>query len=656
MKVIKSKKWVRIRIYITAFCFLILFCIIFLRAYQLQIRNGDRLSDLARRDYTKKVSFTSQRGSIFDRNGKALAISIEVPSISSCPRQITQKKRTATILSEILRISKKDILEKFERNRSFEWIKRKVAPEEINRVKKLNLPGVYFEKEGRRYYPYRETCAHALGFAGEDNKGLEGIELHYNSYLEGKITRFKSTLDALGRHVDYFGSGLKKKDPYNLILTLDKDISYKAQLALRNAVKKSGSKSGICIVTRPQTGEILAMAVFPEYNPNISNSFKPGKWRNRAVTDCFEPGSALKSFLLAAALEEGVVERETVFNCENGSYSIGRHIIHDSRPYGMLNVGEVVKFSSNIGAIKIGQRLGAEIYYDYLKKFGFGENTGIDLPGERRGSLKPIKTRSYIGINNLYFGQGISVSPIQLIMAFGAIANGGKLMRPYLVKSIVDQNGATIREFYPLIRENVISAETAKEARSILEGVVQKGGTAVRAAIKGYSAAGKTGTAQKVDPLKKSYSDEKFVAIFGGFVPADSPEFAILVALDEPKGQPYGGLVAAPVFSEVGSWALNYLNVNPSQNYNVDLEDEESKREYIAYKLKEIKLGMLRHESPGLMPDLKGLAIREVLREAARLGLKVVVEGTGLAVQQRPEPGSPLDSETLLNVTFKPPC
>jgi len=207
-----------------------------------------------------------------------------------------------------------------------------------------------------------------------------------------------------------------------------------------------------------------------------------------------------------------------------------------------------------------------------------------------------------------------------------------------------------------LIRENVISAETAKEAKSILESVVQGGGTAVRAAIKGYSAAGKTGTAQKVDPIKKSYSNEKFVAIFGGFVPADSPELAILVALDEPKGQPYGGLVAAPVFSEVGSWALNYLNVNPSQNYNVDLEDEEIKREYIAYKLKEIKLGMLRHESPGLMPDLKGLAIREVLREAERLGLKVFVEGSGLAVQQSPEPGSPLDSETLLNVTFKPPC
>lgn len=656
MKVIKSKKWVRIRIYITASCFFVFFCIIFLRAYQLQIRDAERLSALAKRDYTKKVSFTSQRGLIFDRNGNALAISIEVPSIYCCPRQITQKKGTAAILSQILRIDKEDIVKKFKRNRSFEWIKRKVTPEEISRVKRLNLPGIYFQKESRRYYPYRETCAHVVGFAGEDNNGLEGIELHYNSYLEGKVTRFKNTLDAFGRHVDYSGSGSKKKRPYNLILTLDKDISYKAQMALKNAVKKSGAVSGICIVTRPRTGEILAMAVFPEYNPNISKTYKPGTWRNRAVTDCFEPGSALKSFLVAAALEERIVERETVFDCENGSYAVGKYIIHDSSPYGMLNVDEVIKFSSNIGAIKIGQKLGGEVYYDYLKKFGFGESTGIDLPGERKGNLRPIKTRSYIGINNLYFGQGISVSPIQLIMAFGAIANGGKLMRPYVVKSIVDQKGATIREFYPLVREHVISTETARKVRSILEGVVQKGGTAVRAAIRGYSAAGKTGTAQKVDPVKKTYSDEKFVAIFGGFVPADSPELAILVALDEPKGQPYGGLVAAPVFSEVGYWALNYLNINPSQNYNAELEDEEIRSEYIAYKLKEIKLGMLRHESQGLMPDLKGLAIREVLREAARLGLKVVIEGSGLAVQQSPEPGSPLDSETLLSVTFKPPC
>lgn len=653
---IKNKKWIRIRVYITAFCFFIFFCVVFLRAYQLQIRNGHKLSGLAKADYTKKISFLSQRGTIFDRNGNALAISIEVPSIYSCPKEIVQKKRTAVLIAEALNISEKNVLKKIQNKRSFEWIKRKVTPDEITLIKRLNLSGIYFVGEGRRYYPYRETCAHVVGFAGQDNKGLEGIELQYNRYLEGKVTRFKSTRDALGRQLDYYSSEMEKQDPYNLILTLDKDISYKARQALRNAVKKSGSRSGICIVTRPQTGEILAMAVFPEYNPNISRRFEPGKWRNRAVTDCFEPGSTLKSFLMASALEEGIVKKESLFNCENGHYAIGKYIIHDSRPYGMLNVSDIIKFSSNIGAIKIGRKLGPERYYNYLKRFGFGEHTGIDLPGERKGNLKSIKSRSTIGLNNLYFGQGISVSPLQLIMAFGAIANGGHLMRPYLVKSIVDQKGETIREFYPMIKENVISPETAREARFILEGVVQKGGTAIRAAIKGYSAAGKTGTSQKVDPIKKSYSEKKFVAIFGGFVPADSPELAILVALDEPKGKPYGGLVAAPVFREVGYWTLNYLNVAPSLNYAAEGEKEEVKRNYIAHKLKEIKTSTLKPEEPGLMPDLKGLGVREVLREARKLGLRVVVEGSGLAVKQSPEPGLPLDNEILLSVTFKPPC
>ena len=653
---IKNKKWIKIRIYITASCFFIFFCVVFLRAYQLQIRDGHKLSDLARADYTKKISFLSQRGTIFDRNGNALAISIDVSSIYSCPKEIVQKKRTAVLIAEALNINEKNVLKKIQNKRSFEWIKRKVTPAEITLIERLDLPGIYFSREGRRYYPYRETCAHAVGFAGQDNKGLEGIELQYNRYLEGKVTRFKSTRDALGRQLDYYSSEMEKQDPYNLILTLDKDISYKARQALRNAVKKSGSRSGICIVTRPQTGEILAMAVFPEYNPNISGRFEPGKWRNRAVTDCFEPGSTLKSFLMASALEEGIVKKESLFNCENGRYAIGKYIIHDSRPYEMLNVSDIIKFSSNIGAIKIGRKLGPERYYDYLKKFGFGEHTGIDLPGERKGNLKPIKSRSTIGLNNLYFGQGMSVSPLQLIMAFGAIANGGHLMRPYLVKSIVDQKGETIREFYPMIKKNVISPETAREARSILEGVVQKGGTAIRAAIKGYSAAGKTGTSQKVDPITKSYSEKKFVAIFGGFVPADSPELAILVALDEPKGKPYGGLVAAPVFREVGYWALNYLNVVPSLNDAAEGEKEEVKRKYITHKLKEIKASTLKPEMPGLMPDLKGLGVREVLREARRLGLRVVVEGSGLAVKQSPEPGLPLDNEILLSVTFKPPC
>jgi len=535
---IRDKRWIRIRIYVTGICFLLVLGVIFLRAYQLQIVEGSKLSSLAKEGYTGRLIFTTQRGSIFDRNGKELAVSIEVGSVCSYPKMVRDKTRTAALIARALDLDRRDILKKLQSSRSFVWIKRKVTPEEIKRVRELNLTGIELTKESRRYYPCMETGAHVIGFASQDNKGIEGIELHHNWYLEGQEIRLNRIHDALGRSLLFDGPKTENHDPYDLILTLYKDISYKAQRELRKAVQRSGAESGVCIVMRPRTGEILAMAVVPEFNPNIFWRFRPYEWRNRSVTDCFEPGSTLKAFLLAAALEDGVITPETVLNCERGEYAIGNYIIHDSRPFGMLPVREIIRFSSNIGAIKIGQRLGAKRFHYYLKRFGFGERTGIDFPGERKGTLKSIKDTSLVGQNTLYFGQGMSASLIQLAMAFGAIANGGHLMKPYLVKSIVDQRGKTIREFYPSVRRDIIKPETAKEVRRILEGVVRKGGTAPKAAIKGYPVAGKTGTAQKVDPITKTYSKKDFVAFFCGFAPSDSPAIVILVALDKPQGKP----------------------------------------------------------------------------------------------------------------------
>ena len=650
---IKDKKWVRIRIYITGICFFLVFCLIFLRAYQLQILKGSQLSSLAKKGYTGKLTLVSQRGTIFDRNGKELALSIEVDSLCCYPKKVKNKKTAATRLARALDLNKREVLKKLHSSRSFAWIKRKVTPEEINRVQKLNITGIDFTKESRRYYPCMETGAHVIGFASQDNKGLEGIELRYNRYLEGQETKFSRIHDALGRSLIFDGPRIEKQDPYNLILTLDKDISYKAQKALRQAVRKSRAKSGVCIVMRPQTGEILAMAVVPEFNPNIFWQYQPYEWRNRAITDCFEPGSTQKAFLLAGALEEGVVSPETVLNCEKGEYPIGSFIIHDSKPYGMLKVREILKFSSNIGAIKIGQRLGAERFNYYLKRFGFGEQTGIDFPGERKGILRPIRNMSLVGKNTLYFGQGISVSPLQLAMAFGAIANGGHLMRPYIVKSIVDQRGEAIQNFYPSIIRDVISPETAKKVRGVLEGVVRKDGTAPKAAIKKYSVAGKTGTAQKVDPIRKKYSNKKFVAIFGGFTPSDSPALVILVALDEPKGIPYGGIVAAPVFSDVGCWTLNHLNVTPSFPPAVLMAGQQDLSHPI--KRKE-KIEILRPDFPGSIPNLIGLGVRDVLNKAKQLGLQVVIKGSGMVVKQVPKPGTPLKKNRSLTVTFQPPA
>jgi len=658
---IKDKKWIRIRIYITGICFFLVFCLIFLRAYQLQILKGSQLSSLAKKGYTGKLTLISQRGTIFDRNGKELALSIEVDSLYCYPEKVQNKKTAATRLARVLDLNKRDVLKKLHSSRSFAWIKRKVTPEEINSVKELNIIGVDFTKESRRYYPCMETGAHVIGFASQDNKGLEGIELQYNRYLEGQEARFSRIHDALGRPLIFDGPRIEKQDPFNLILTLDKDISYKAQKALREAVQKSRARSGVCIVMRPQTGEVLAMAVVPEFNPNIFWQYQPYEWRNRAITDCFEPGSTQKTFLLAGALEEGVISPETVLNCENGEYAIGSFIIHDSRPFEMLKVGEIIKFSSNIGAIKIGQKLGAERFNYYLKRFGFGEQTGIDFPGERKGILRPIRNMSLVGKNTLYFGQGISVSPLQLAMAFGAIANGGHLMRPYIVQSIVDQSGEAIRNFSPFTIRDVISPETAEKVRGILEGVVRKDGTAPKAAIKKYSVAGKTGTAQKVDPIKKTYSNKKFVAIFGGFTPSDSPALVILVALDEPKGIPYGGIVAAPVFSDVGNWTLNHLNVAPSFQPATRLPDVgqgwRAGQQDLSHPIeRKEKIVILGPDFPGSIPNLIGLGVRDVLKKAKQLGLSVVIKGSGMVVEQVPEPGTPLKRDRVLTVTFQPPA
>jgi cell division protein FtsI (penicillin-binding protein 3) len=642
---IKDKKWVRIRIYITGACFLLALCVIFLRAYQLQILEGSRLSSFAQEGYTGELTLTPQRGTIFDRNGKELAISVDVGSIYGYPENIRDKRGAATLIAKALRISKRDVLEKLRSSRSFVWIKRKVTPEEIKRVRELNLAGIDFTKESRRYYSCMETAAHVIGFASQDNRGLEGIELEYNSYLEGQEITLTRIHDALGRPLLFDRPKQERHDPFDLMLTIDKEISYEARKALKKAAEESGARSGVCIVLRPQTGEILAMAVVPEFNPNIFWRFKPREWRNRIVTDCFEPGSTLKTFLLAAALEEGVVTAKTILNCEKGDHRIGRYVIHDSKPYGILRVSEIIKVSSNIGAIKIGQRLGAGRFHSYLKRFGFGERSGIDFPGERSGTLRSVKDTSLLGQNTLYFGQGISVSPLQLALAFGAVANGGHLMRPYLVKSILDQRGKVVREFHPAVKRDVISPETARKVRDILEGVIREGGTAPKAAIKGYHVAGKTGTAQKVDPIEKTYSNEKFVAFFGGFAPSDSPAIVILVALDEPKGKPYGGVVAAPVFSEVGYWTLNHLSVIPSTQHRFSQAVERQRQ--IKDRSPDI---------PGLIPDLQGLGVRDVLRKAQRLGVTVVVKGSGLAIEQSPAAGTPIQRGKLLTVTFRPPC
>jgi cell division protein FtsI (penicillin-binding protein 3) len=659
---VAEKKWIRFRIYGVAVFFLIGFSTIFARAFQLQVIQKDYLQGTAENGIIGTAQLPPDRGIIYDREGNELAVSVQVGSVFAHPKQIKDKKAAARHLSRILNEKEAGLLKILSSNRSFEWIKRKIPPEQSRQVAALKIDGLGVTTESRRYYPGRETGAHLIGFAGTDNQGLEGLEKKYDGPLKGPPRRIVWMRDALGRPFAIDKPVSSGQGIHHLILTIDKDIQYKAQEALEAAVTKSRATGGHCLVLDPGTGEILAMAVVPVFNPNLFYKCHPDQWRNRVVADCFEPGSTLKAFLVAAALEESVVTPLSEFYCEQGKYKIGGRIVHDTHKYGNLTVSDIVIHSSNIGAIKIGQRLGYAKFCDYLKRFGFSQKTGIDIFGERDGFIRSPKNAKIIDQATVYFGQGITATSLQLAMAMGAIANGGNLMRPFVVKKIVDESGQAVEETRPQVLRRVISVKTAKMVTRILEGVAGSEGTAKGAAIGGYMVAGKTGTSQKVDPATKRYSRSKYVASFVGFVPSDKPRLLISVSIDEPKGMTYGGLVAGPVFKEVGSWALNYLRVNPRPELLTAAADSsvesglttpanEREKRPESPEVRELADQLLE----GLLPDFKGMGMREVLKRGRSLGLKVSLEGSGLAVAQIPEAGSPIETMDTVTVRFNPP-
>ena len=652
---VKEKKWIRFRIYIVGFFFIAGLGIVLARAYQLQIIEKDKLTSIARSGYRKVIKLPPKRGTIKDREGHELAISIEVGSIYAHPKLVKQKKYTAGKLSQILQLNRDKITRSLESKRTFVWVKRKRSPEKIKQVQALKLEGVGSTTETRRYYPGKEIAAHIIGFSGQDNQGLEGLEKKYDKILKGPQSTLIQMQDALRRPFFISMQAPDGKNMENIVLTIDKSIQYKAQQALKWAVEKSRARSGHCIIMNPETGEILAMAVVPQFNPNIFQKYRPFQWRNRTITDCYEPGSTIKAFLLAAALDQGTVSPGTRFFCENGEYQFAKHIIHDTKKHGSMSVSDIIVLSSNIGAVKIGQKLGYKKFHGYLANFGFGSKTGIDLIGERRGFIRPVKKSRNIDRATIFFGQGMTASSIQLVTAMGAIANGGKLMRPFVVKKVTDQYGQVIKETRPQVVRRIISAGIAKKVTKILEGVVSRKGTAPLAAIAGYAAAGKTGTSQKVDPRTKKYSKDKYVAIFVGFVPVDKPGLVILVAIDEPKGNIYGGLVAGPVFKEVGAWALNHLRINPQVRHaEAGKKSGENHVKYIEPSEFDSQQDAVKNVS-GLLPDFRGKNMRDVLTNARAMGLKVVLEGSGFAVKQEPRPGSSLDNLKIVKVNFRPP-
>lgn len=657
---VKEKKWIRFRIYLISLCFFLGLGTVLARSYHLQIIKKDHFKGIAQEDIIGTTRLPPERGIIYDRRGHELALTVQVGSIFAHPKQVSDFKEAARTLAPILEESEASILSTLERKAPFVWVKRKVPMAIAGRVNSLPLKGIGVTHESGRYYPGRTMAAHVIGFVGMDNLGLEGIEKQYDRFLAGPENTLYWVRDALGRPFSIEKPESSGQGLHHLVLTIDKDIQYAAQKALKSAVASAGARAGHCLVIDPHTGEVLAMAVVPEFNPNAIRTARPEQWRNRSVTDAYEPGSTLKAFLLAAALEEAVVKPDSVFDCEKGRYRIGGRTVRDTHGHDLLTVREIGAKSSNIGCIKIGQKLGYERYVRYLESFGFGARTEIGLLGEREGFIREPEKAREIDRATVYFGQGMTATSMQMAMAMAAIANGGNLMRPYIVKRIVDESGHPVQENRPQLVRRVISTHTAKTVTTILERVVSKEGTGLRAAIYGFSVAGKTGTAQKVDPETRHYSRDKFVSSFVGFAPADQPRLVILVVVDEPQGRTYGGVVAAPVFREVGTWALNYLKVNPDpallaknplSMVPVEKEEPEAEAGIYAEAIAEIASAL----QVGLLPDFRGMGMRDVLKKGHSLGLRVSLEGSGLAVEQDPEAGVPLQQMESVRVRFQPP-
>ena len=629
------------------------FPLIFLRIIQLQLVKKDELSRLASKQHQSIVTFIPKRGTIYDFKGKILAKSIDVNSVYTRPHDVKNPSQTAKKLADILDLNKGALIKKLRTKKSFVWVKRKVTPKETARIKESKLKGIHFMRESRRFYPHSHLAAHLIGFVGIDSKGLEGIEAKYDAPLSGNTTRLILGRDAFGREI-ITEVPIPGKSPqnYNLYLTIDTNIQYTAEKELKVAVEGQGAKGGMAVVMDPTSGKILAMANYPSFNPNRFWDTPPDTWRNRVVTDIFEPGSIFKVFLASAALEEKVARRHDIFFCENGAYVLSGKTIRDVKKYGWLSLDHIIKYSSNIGAAKIAEQVGREKFHHYIRQFGFGYRTGIDLPGEAMGIIRHPKTWSKVALGNIAFGQGIAVTSIQLITAISAIANGGNLLRPYVVDKIVDSKGKVISQSHPVIIRRVLSEEVAEIMASILTGVVREGGTGTRAALSYYEAAGKTGTAQKVDSLVGGYYEDRFISSFVGYVPSNQPRLVILVVIDEPQGIPYGGRVAGPVFKNIAERSLQYLNI-PSTKGPI-LAKASTKKILWRPPKRIIHEAMHVGKPSRRMPDLRGLSIRTALNRVRALELLVAVSGSGRVVDQRPSPGTIVEKGDACFLTFRP--
>jgi cell division protein FtsI (penicillin-binding protein 3) len=549
----------RFRLYALSALLCLWLLAICLRLVYLQIFCYGDFQHRAQHQQQRSFDLSPKRGIIYDRAGRELAMSIQVDSVFAVPTEIPDLANAISLITRITKDDPRVVLADCRAHKTFCWVARKADAESVERMRALNLQGIHFQKEPKRFYPKRELAAQVLGYVGTDDQGLSGIERQFNAELQGKPGKLMISVDARKR---WFASVEKQPEAGNsVVLTIDQNIQYVAERELERAMGETHAIAGTVIVENPHTGEVLALANRPNFNPNIRREIRNEALKDRAVSDVYEPGSTFKMVTISAGLDEKITRPDELFDCQMGSIVINGMRIRDAKPHGVLSVAEILAQSSDVGAIKVALRLGEDRLYKYIRAFGFGQRTGIELPAETPGLTKPVSRWSKVSIGAISMGQEIGISPLQLISLVSTIANDGVRVPPRIVAgTIAPQNALQRISFQPADGMRVISALTAAQMRQMLQGVVLHG-TGRRALLEGYTAAGKTGTAQKVDPATGTYSKTKYVASFAGFAPINNPQIAVAVILDSAVGLHQGGQVSAPVFQRIMQQVLEYQHV-----------------------------------------------------------------------------------------------
>lgn len=627
------------------------------RAAELQIQYAPTLQEYADEQHWRSFSPPIWRGPIVDRNGMPLALTVEVDSVFANPSAIEDPEGTAARLAPALGMDVRQLALKLRRTGRFVWLKRLVSPTEALAVQALELKGIQTTREPQRFYPGRRLAGHLIGFVGYDSRGLDGLEHEYDEVLRSEPRVLRGVRDARGRLVFSDGLGqVELPQGQRVELSIDRTIQYIAEQELEAALAAFEGRAASVVVMDPRTGEVLALANAPTFDPNRYADVGADIRRNRSLTDRYEPGSTLKMFTVAALLDAGLVGPEEQVFCEDGVYLIGDYKIRDAHRNGWLSLTQCLQRSSNVCLAKLAGVLGRQRLYEALRRFGFGERTGVPVPGETGGLLRHYSKWYEVDLAAVSFGQGISVSNLQLATAVAALANGGTLMRPILVRRVVGADGRLVAEYPPTVRRRVVSERTARLLASMLISVTEEGGTGTEAAVPGFDVAGKTGTAQKADLTSGGYAEGKWTASFVGFVPAEDPRLVISVTVDEPLVNHYGGIVAAPLFRRVAERSLRYLGVAPTRPRGAAGETTTGPAVPAGGSLTVTGVP-LALPAPGQVevPDFTGETIRSALAIARDAGLELLVHGAGLGATQTPRPGSGVAPGTAITVQFELP-